>query len=142
MAELKTRPTGASVTAFLAAVEPPARRADARAVHALLREVTGARPRMWGPSIVGFGRYRYQDARGETHEWFLAGYAPRATALTVYIMSGFTAHDSLVKRLGRHTRGKSCLYIKRLADVDRSVLRELVRRSVAHLRAGKPPSYD
>ena len=135
MAEPKTQANDASVADFLAAVPDPTRRADCLAVAELMREVTGAEPRMWGPSIVGFGRYRYRYASGREGEWPLAAFSPRKQNLTLYVLTGFDGEDALLARLGKHTTGTSCLYLKRLADVDRAVLRELVERSVAHVRA-------
>ena len=141
MTDLKTARTRRSVNSFLGGVEPAGRREDAKAVLALMKDVTGERPAMWGPSIVGFGSYRYTYASGRTGEWFLTGFSPRKKSLTLYIMSGFSRDDDLLKKLGPHTRGKSCLYVKRLADVDVKVLRGLVEASVAHLRRGESPSY-
>ena len=129
MAELKTKPTTASVTAFVNAVDDPGKRRDMRKIGAMMRRATGSRARMWGPGIVGYGVYEYH--RGE---WMLTGYAPRKQALTVYIMSGFAHFKPLLKKLGTYKTGKSCLYIKRLADVDESVLEELIKRSVAAMR--------
>jgi hypothetical protein len=110
-------------------------RDDCRAVAALMADVTGEPPRMWGDSIVGFGTYRYTYGSGRQGDWFLCGFAPRARNLTLYIMSGFAAYDSLMKRLGKHSTGKSCLYVKRLADVDQDVLRALVDQSVRYMRS-------
>lgn len=135
MAELKTQPTNADVDAFLNSVEPDAKRADCFAVKALMEEVIGAPAQMWGSSIVGFGRYRYKYASGREGEWMLTGFAPRKASLTLYIMDGFEEYDDLMARLGKHTTGKSCLYIKKLADVDMAVLRELVEKSAAHMVA-------
>jgi hypothetical protein len=136
MAELKTRETGASVAAFLDAIPDAARRADCRQVVEIMRKATGAEPRMWGPSIVGFGNYRYQGASGET-EWFLTGFSPRKQNLTLYIMAGFDRYPALMQKLGKHQTGKSCLYLKRLADVDRAVLTELVESSIEHLQRAR-----
>jgi len=135
MAELKTKVSEASVADFLAAVPDPGRRADCLAVTELMRAVTGAEPEMWGPSIVGCGRYRYRYASGREGEWPLVGFSPRKQNLTLYVMAGFDGEDALLARLGKHTTGKSCLYLKRLSDVDPDALRELVERSVAHVRA-------
>ncbi|MDH3405172.1 MAG: DUF1801 domain-containing protein [Acidobacteriota bacterium] len=134
MSELKTRPNRRSVEKFLAGVEDPERRADCLALVELMREVTGEEPRMWGPSIVGFGSYHYRYASGREGDWFLAGFSPRARDLTLYIMSGFSRHEELMARLGKHKKGKSCLYLKRLADVDRKVLARLVRESAKHVK--------
>ena len=133
MADNKTQPTEASVREFLDGVENETRRADAKQVLELMREVTGEEPRMWGPSIVGFGAYRYRYESGREGDWFLAGFSPRKSNLVVYIMSGFPRHAELMERLGKHRTGKSCLYINRLEDVDLDVLRELVRRSAEHV---------
>ncbi|RME64427.1 MAG: DUF1801 domain-containing protein [Caldilineae bacterium] len=135
MSELKTKPTGADVAAYLNRVADERKRADCFHVLELMQEITGEKPEMWGDSIVGFGRYRYRYASGRQAEWMLTGFAPRKQALTLYIMSGFDAYDDLLNRLGKFKTGKSCLYIKRLADVDLDVLRELIRQSVAHMRA-------
>ena len=136
MAELKTQPTGASVEEFLEAIPDEARRNDCRAVVKIMRKVTKAPPRMWGPSIVGFGDYRYQSGSGSGKEtaWFLTGFASRKQALTLYIMTGFPRHAELMRRLGKYQNGKTCLLIKRLSDVDLDVLEELVRESVSHMQ--------
>jgi len=138
MAELKTRPTDADVTAFLDSVPDERKRSDAHTVCALMAEITGAPAKMWGKNIVGFGNYDYTYASGASGSWFEAGFSPRKTALTLYVMSGFSGEDDLMSRLGKHTTGKSCLYIKRLSDVDMAVLRELVERSVATIRERYP----
>jgi hypothetical protein len=136
MATLKTRPTTASVSAFLATIPDQARRADCRKLVEILRRATGARPRMWGPSIVGFGTYHYRYASGREGDWFVAGFSPRKEALTLYLMGGYDRHPALMRKLGKHKRGRGCLYLKRLQDVDLAVLRELVDVSVAHAGAG------
>ena len=135
MSDMKTRPEDASVDAFLESVADEKRREDARTVVAMMREVTGEEPRMWGPSMIGFGSYHYRYESGREGDWFLTGVSPRKGALTVYIMAGFDRYDELMARLGKHTTGRSCLYIKRLEDVDRDVLRELIDRSVRHTAA-------
>ena len=134
MSDPKTTPTGASVSDFLDTIEDAARREDARALTRLMGEVTGEAPEMWGPAIVGFGRYRYRYASGREGDWMLTGFSPRKREFSVYIMAGFQGSQALLARLGRHRTGKSCLYIRRLADVDPAVLEELVRRSVQQLR--------
>lgn len=135
MAGLKTRPSGASVEAFVEGIADDTRRGECRAVLDLMRRVTGAEPEMWGASIVGFGSYHYRYASGREGDWFLTGFSPRRRDLTLYIMSGFEGHQDLLLRLGPHKTGKSCLYVKRLSDLDVAVLEELVAASVAHLRA-------
>lgn len=126
-----TRPTDADVDAFLAGVEPAARREDAVAVLELMREVTGTEPVLWGGSMVGFGRHRYTTADGKEREWFAVGLAPRKAALTLYGLTYYGSNEALLGRLGRHTTGKGCLYVKRLTDVDEGVLRELVTKAWA-----------
>jgi hypothetical protein len=139
MAELKTRPTDASVEDFIAAVDGEERRADCRTLVDLMRRVTGAEPMMWGPSIVGFGTYHYRYASGREGDWMLAGFSPRKRELTVYVMAGFSGADETLARLGKHRASSgSCLYIKRLSDIDIDVLEELVRASIDHLRSTYP----
>ena len=133
MAELKTKPNDASVEAFLNSVENEKRRLDCFTVLELMRDVTGAEPQMWGSSIVGFGRYHYKYASGREGDWFLTGFAPRKQALTLYIMSGFEQYDMLMEDLGKYKTGKSCLYVKKIEDIDLDALRELIRQSVEHM---------
>ncbi|MEU6786812.1 DUF1801 domain-containing protein [Nonomuraea angiospora] len=126
-----TVPTDASVDDFLAAVSDERRRADAVRLGAILCEVTGEPAVMWGPSIVGFGSYRYTYASGRTGDWPLVGFSPRKQHLVVYLVGGFEErHASVLARLGPHRTGRGCLYLKRLDDVDESALRELVDRTV------------
>jgi hypothetical protein len=133
MAEPKTRPTKASVAGFLAAVADEQRRKDCRAVEKMMRKATGARPVMWGTSIVGFGAYTYTDARGKSNDWPIVGFSPRKTDLTLYLMPGFAGREALLAKLGKHRTGVACLYLKRLADVDTAVLEELIAQSVADM---------
>ena len=133
MAELKTKPTGASVADFIASVADDQRRKDSETMVALMQEVTGQPPEMWGDSIVGFGRYHYRYESGRTGEWMVTAFSPRKESLTLYIMSGFDELAGLMARLGKYKTGKGCLYIKRLSDVDMGVLREMLERSVAKL---------
>lgn len=117
------------------AIEEPQMRADARKVAAMMKKATGARPKMWGGSIVGYGSYRYRYDSGREGEFMITGFAPRKEALTIYIMPGFSRYDALMARLGRHRTGKSCLYLRRMADVDEAVLQQLITQSVAYMRA-------
>ena len=133
MAELKTRETDESVSAFLNAVPDDKQRADSWEILSLMEEATGAEPKMWGTSIVGFGNYSYKYETGRTGEWFLAGFSPRKKTLTLYIMAGFDDYEDLLKRLGKFSTGKSCLYINKLEDVDQDALKELVRKSARHV---------
>ena len=138
MAELKTKENDQSVEAFLAGIEDAQKQQDCRTLVAIMQEATGAAPRMWGDAIVGFGHYHYKYASGREGDWFLTGFSPRKQNLTLYIMAGFDDYDALLSKLGKHSTGKSCLYVKRLADVDMPVLTELVVESVAHMQATNP----
>jgi len=134
MAELKTKPNRKSVNAFLETVRDPQKRKDCETLVKLMKEITGAEPQMWGGSIVGFGSYHFKYASGREGDWFQAGFSPRKQSLTLYVMSGFKRHDELMAKLGKYKTGKSCLYIKKLEDVNKIVLRELVNESVAYLQ--------
>src|SRR4029079_7064092 len=134
MAGPKTRPTDADVGAFLESVPDGRRRDDARAVCRLMQEITGEEPVLWGTSIVGFGSTPLRYASGRELDWPLVGFSPRKAATTVYLMDGCEERDDLLARLGPHSVGKSCLYLKRLSDVDLDVLRELVAESVRGVR--------
>ena len=132
--EPKTKPTDVPVADFFAAVPDPRRREEAEALCALMTEVTGEPPVMWGPSIVGFGRYTYVNTTKKPADWPIIGFSPRKGKLTIYIMPGFEGQAELMSRLGKHTTGVSCLYLNRLSDIDPVVLRELSVRSVAWMR--------
>ncbi len=134
MAELKTKPTSASVTAFLKAIDNPTRAEDARTIKSLMERLTGEKPKMWGPSIIGFGNYHYKYDSGHEGDFFITGFSPRKKALTLYIMPGFGRYDDLMARLGKYKTGKSCLYINKLSDVDMAVLEELIASSYAWMR--------
>ena len=129
MAELKTQANDASVADFLAQ-QTDERRADCEAVQQMMEDATGERAQMWGGSIVGFGRYAYTNSTKKTYEWPLVGFSPRKNDLTLYIMPGFDGFAELMAKLGKHKTGKSCLYLKKLADVDRKVLEKLIKGSV------------
>lgn len=134
MTEPKTRPTGADVAVFLDRAEPEARRRDGWTLLQLMERVTGSKAEMWGPSIVGFGRYLQTDARGKATDWPLTGFSPRKANLVVYAL-GFPGQEAFLARLGPHRTGKSCLYINTLAGIDLGVLESLVAASAAHTRA-------
>ena len=125
MAELKTKETTASVSQFLNAIPDEQRRKDCKAIAALMRKATGKSPKMWGTSIVGFGKYQYQG-RSQGGEWFVMGFSPRSANLTLYLLAGPKNNAVLLKKLGKHSLGGSCLYIKRLTDVDTGVLEQLI----------------
>jgi len=133
MSELKTKSNDNSVAAFLDAIEDPQRRADCRALAEMMQRITGAEPKMWGPSVVGFGSYRYRYDSGRSGDWFLTGFSPRKQNLTLYIMCGFEQFPALMQKLGKFKTAKSCLYVKRLADIDPEALEELIRQSIAEL---------
>lgn len=132
----KTTATDADVAAFLAAVVGPVRRRDAGQLAALMTRVTGEQPRMWGPSIVGFGTYHYRYPSGRQGDMAAAGFSPRKAATTIYLPEGVGAHADLLAALGPHTLGKGCLYVKDLASVDLTVLEQVVRRSYAAVTGG------
>lgn len=134
MAENKTRPNKASVTAFINGIEDEQKRRDVRKVAAMMREATGSRARMWGTNIVGYGAYHYRYESGREGDFLITGFSPRKRALTLYIIPGFKHFESLMSKLGKYKTGKSCLYIKRLSDVDEKVLKRLIAASVKHMR--------
>ena len=134
MATLKTARNDASVDAYLQTVENESRREDCRTVIDIMMRVTGEAPAMWGPSIIGFGSYHYRYDSGREGDFFLTGVAPRKQALTVYIMPGFSSYDGLMAKLGKHKTGRSCLYIRKLEDVDLDLLEKLIAKSVAWMR--------
>ena len=129
MAELKTKPTEASVRAHVDAIADPARRRDCAALLEMMAEISGEPAAMWGGSIVGFGTYRYRYASGRTGTWFQVGFASRKRALTLYLMLDLDSQSKRLEALGKHKRGKGCLYLKRLSDVSEEVLRDLIRAS-------------
>jgi hypothetical protein len=129
MAELKTKPTKTSVTEFLASVPDASTRKDCKTLIAMMRKATKSAPKMWGPSIVGFGDYHYKYETGREADWFRAGFSPRKNALTLYGL-GWQSQPDLMSKLGKCKTGKGCLYIKQLSDVDTKVLGQLIERSV------------
>ncbi len=133
MAELKTKPTDESVKDFLNRIPDPERRQDCFAIAKMMEEITGDKPKMWGPSIVGFGTYHYKYESGREGDWLVTGFSPRKKDLTLYMMMGFEKHDELMKQLGKYGTGKSCLYIKRLSDIHLPTLKKLIKASVKQL---------
>jgi hypothetical protein len=138
MAELKTKATKVSVASFLKTVPDESMRADAKAVVGMMREITKEEPVMWGASIIGFGKYSYEYESGQKGDWPIIGLSPRKQNLTLYIMPGFDEQGALMKKLGPHKTGKSCLYLKRLSDVDLPTLKTLMKKSVAMMRKKYP----
>jgi uncharacterized protein DUF1801 len=137
MAELKTKKNTASVDKFLNGVTGEQRRKDCFRLLEIMKAATKAEPAMWGPSIVGFGSYQYEYKSGRKLEWFLTGFSPRKQDLTLYVMGGLERYPALMKKLGKHKTGKSCLYIKKLEDVDLATLKQLIKQSLADLARTK-----
>jgi hypothetical protein len=133
-AELKTRVNDASVTTFLNRVTDEQKRNDSFEILKLMQQVTKEEPKMWGASIVGFGSYHYKGKSGREGDWMLTGFSPRKQNLTLYLMGGFDANAGLLNKLGKYTTGVGCLYIKKLNDVDKKVLKALVQASVKRLK--------
>jgi len=129
----KTTSTDQSVTDFLAAVDHPIRRADSLALAEMIERITGFQPKIWGGRMIGYGRYDYTYDSGHSGTWFMTGFAPSKTKLTVYIMPGYQDYSEILGRLGKYKMGKSCLYINKLADVDQVVLEELISAGFAHM---------
>lgn len=134
MAKLKTTPTKASPMDFIAALDDEQKRLDSEWIMSTMQEVTGADPVMWGPSIIGYGDYHYVYNSGREEDWMEIGFSPRKANISIYLMSGVEGEASLLPKLGKHKIGKSCLYIKRLTDIDKDVLREMMVSSVTKIR--------
>lgn len=134
----KTQRTTASVTDFINAIEDDAQRKDAKALLALMKRATGSTPRMWGSAIVGFGSYHYKYATGREGDYCVTGFSPRKGTLTVYVSSGLHLQAEHLKALGKHTTGKSCIYIKKLSDVHLPTLEAVVKQGVADIRKFTP----
>lgn len=138
MAENKTKANDKNVQAFLDSIDDDKKRQDSLVLLDLMREATGAEPKMWGDSIIGFGSYHYRYASGREGDSPLTGFSPRKQALTLYILAGFDEYDALMSKLGKYKTGKACLYVKKLEDVDVDTLKELVTRSAAHMAKTNP----
>jgi Domain of unknown function (DU1801) len=138
MAENKTKATDLSVAAFIEALKDQTKRADAKALVKLMQSATSEKPKMWGPSIVGFGSYHYKYDSGREGDMPLIGFSPRKAATVLYNVGGFSGSEALRAKLGKHTTGKGCLYIKKLAEVDQQVLETLILKSVGAKRAQHP----
>ena len=134
MAEPKTRKTTASVKGFIAKVDP-ARRRDAQVVCEMMERLSGDVPAMWGPTIIGFGSHDFFGANGKSTPWPVVGFSPRKPSLVLYLMVAFPGKNELLAKLGKHTTGKSCLYIRRLADVDLPTLEKLVKKSIESVQS-------
>jgi hypothetical protein len=129
MAKLKTQKGAGDVAAFIDGIEDQRKREDAKALLALMEKVTGEKPALWGPSIVGFGDLHYKYESGREGDWFRVGFSPRKQNLTLYVTDYIKEDDPLLARLGKFTTGKACIYVKRLEDIDTAVLEDLVKRS-------------
>jgi hypothetical protein len=140
MAELKTKVTQGSVNKFLDSIADEAKRKDSYLLFKMMQKATKNEARMWGDSIVGFGDYHYVGKSGREGDWFLAGLSPRKQTLTLYMLGGWEQHDELLAKLGKYSLGKGCLYIKRLEDVDLSILNKLIVEAVK--RAKKQAQAD
>lgn len=136
--ENQTRPTLASVLAYLNTIEDPARRKDCETIGALMQNTTGFEPVMWGPAIIGFGSYHYKYDSGREGDAPLAGFSSRKGDLTLYVLSGAPQQEALLARLGKHKASKACVYIKRASDIDLEVLAELIRAAIAETRKRYP----
>jgi hypothetical protein len=139
MPEIKTKVSEAGVAAFLDAVEPPQRREDGRTLCALLQDITGEEPRLWGPSIIGFGSYRYRHDGGQQGTMCRIGFSPRKAQLVLYLLNGAKDEAEQLARLGKHKLGKSCLYINKLVDVDLAVLAQIARSTWEESNKRYPP---
>ena len=137
MAELKTRKTGASVAQFLAGIDDEQRRKDCKAIVALMQKATGAKPRMWGDSIVGFGDYEYVNSTKKPQTWFQCGFSPRKAALTLYLMGGYPKDTASLKKIGNVSPGGSCLYLKSLDDVNVPELKRVITESLKRVKSGR-----
>lgn len=138
MSEQKTKPTEQSVDDFLGNIADEQTRDDCFAIAKLMKKITGSAPRMWGTSIVGFGKYHYKYDSGHEGDACLTGFSPRKQNITLYVMPGFTEHTDLLEKLGKHKAGKGCLYIKKLEDINEDVLKKLIEHSVDHLKKKYP----
>lgn len=138
MAELKTKENETNVEAFLNGIEDEQRRKDCQAVAKMMQQVTKAKPKMWGSAIVGFGNYHYKYASGREGDWMLVAFSPRKQNLTLYITAGFDGREDLMMKLGKHKTGKGCLYINKLSDIDTTVLKALIQKSVEHMQKTNP----
>jgi len=133
MSDLKTKKNDGSVESYLQNIEDPDRRRDCLKIYELMADITGKEGCMWGDSIIGFGSYHYKYESGREGDWFITGFSNRKQQISLYIMAGFKNYDTLMKQLGKHKTGKSCLYIKRLSDIDMNILEELIRSSVNYM---------
>ena len=140
MAELKTKANDKDPLDFLNTVENEQRRKDGIELLKILSELSGKPPKMWGPSIIGFGKMEYTNTTGQ-NEWMIIGFSPGKQSLSIYFMNGFKKYEKQLKALGKHKLGKSCLYVNKLSDVDIDVLKDMMRDSIEHIKSGSPFEY-
>lgn len=129
MSENKTKETTASVEEFLNSVESDRKKKDSFEILEMMKEITGLEPKMWGKSLIGFGNYHYKYESGREGDWFRVGFSPRKANISLYLIYGFTKYEELINKLGKHKTGKGCLYVNKLDDIDRDVLKELIETS-------------
>ncbi len=141
MAELKTKPTNQSVIQFIESISDATKRDDCMTIHNMMTEISHTAPKMWGTNIIGYDLYSYEYASGRKGEWFIIGFSPRVSALTLYLMSGYEHFPETLSKLGKYKVGKSCLYIKKLSDINIEALKELITKSYLHLKKGDKPQY-
>ncbi|HCA42430.1 MAG TPA: DUF1801 domain-containing protein [Bacteroidetes bacterium] len=135
MYEPKTKVTEVKPLDFINQVEDEKKRKDSLVILKMFKEITGEKPKMWGPSMIGFGKYHYKYESGHEGDCFITGFSPRKQALTLYVLGNFKGKDELLAKLGKYKNGKSCLYIKKLEDVDLSVLRKLIEQGYKHWKS-------
>jgi hypothetical protein len=138
MAELKTKPEKRDPLDFINSVDDGQKRKDSLEILKMMKEITGKPPVMWGPSMIGFDQYHYKYKSGHEGDAFVTGFSPRKTSLVLYVLAGFERKDELLQKLGKYKNGKSCLYVKRLSDIDKDVLRELIIESVKYMKKRWP----
>lgn len=136
MSDLKTQPSNQRVDNFLNTLDDHKQKEDSVKIVRMMQKITGFPPVMWGGNLVGFGTYHYKYASGREGDWFITGFSPRTGKLSIYIMSGFAKHQTFLEELGECSTGKSCLYIKRLRDIDEQVLEQLIQESVEFMKKG------
>jgi hypothetical protein len=134
MAEIKTKVGQENITDFLNTITPEQKKKDAFQLLELFQKITGLTPQLWGGAIVGFGKYDYQQKGGQKGEWFLTGFSPRKSNISIYLMAGFEPYESLLKQLGKHKTGMGCLYINKLSDIDISILEQIARASFEEMK--------
>ena len=134
MGDLKNTPTDENVNEFLNGIENDKKREDSITILNLMKKITGEEPKMWGPSMIGFGSYHYKYDSGREGDWFLTGFSPRKRNFSLYIMAGFEQYENLLQKLGKHQTGKTCLYVNQLDDIDINILEELIRKSVDYVK--------